>query len=171
MFEVFIPLLSTAFGAIGALFKAKEERAMKKLELEYQLKFREKDLEELKIEGEIRQKIVETETQAAMELSADRAMEASFTALAPVFKGAKEWWLKAVDAFTQLMRPAITIYLLVMTTYISSQVHTLVKGLTSIPTDDLVSLYKNIIMALISLTMTAVGWWFGSRPTSNRKFN
>jgi hypothetical protein len=142
MLEALIPLFSTIFGSVGAMMKGHQERKMKALELEYSIKHRERDLEELKIESERAQKIAATEAETAREVSTDKALQASYTAFAPMFKGAQEWWLKLVDAFTALMRPVITLYLLGVTTYMAYCVNEVVHGLTALQPNELVGLYK-----------------------------
>lgn len=166
MLELFIPLLSTVFGSVGALMKGKQERKTEELRLQYQLKNRDKDLEELKIENEHRLRVTETEGEIARDLSADQTLQASYTALKPAFLGTKNKWLMFVDGCTQMMRPVITLYLLAVTSYMAYCVDDVVNGFQSLDSIELVALYKNIIMSLISLTMTTVGWWFGSRPTT-----
>lgn len=169
MLEALIPLFSTIFGTVGALCKGHQERKLRTLELEYGLKNRDKDLEELKVENEHRQRIAQTEAETAREISVDKTLQASYTAIGPMFKDSQSPWLRAVDGFTALMRPMITLYLLVVTTYMASCVNEVVDGLNALQPTELVGLYKNIIMSLISLTMTTVGWWFGSRPTRTQK--
>jgi hypothetical protein len=69
-----------------------------------------------------------------------------------------------VDGIRGLMRPLITIFLLVMTALLASSVHDIVDGLDSLPQESLLKLYRDMIIQLLFLTSTAVTWWFGSRP-------
>lgn len=69
-----------------------------------------------------------------------------------------------VDGVRGLMRPTITVFLLVMNTILALKIHALVGGLQNLSETQVFELYQNIIMQLLFLTSTAVTWWFGSRP-------
>jgi hypothetical protein len=72
-----------------------------------------------------------------------------------------------VDALRSLMRPLITIYLLVIVTFIAYNLHKLLGGLETLEKASLFGLYTHIINQAVFLTVTAVLWWFGSRGTNN----
>jgi hypothetical protein len=69
-----------------------------------------------------------------------------------------------VDGVRGLMRPTITVFLLVKNTLLALKIHALVGGLQNLSETQLFELYQNIIMQLLFLTSTAVTWWFSSRP-------
>lgn len=69
-----------------------------------------------------------------------------------------------VDAVRGLMRPLITVYLMIMTSYIAYRVSTLVGGIEALPVTEIYDLYREIILQVLCLTSLAVAWWFGSRP-------
>lgn len=76
------------------------------------------------------------------------------------------------DAIKSAVRPVITGALLYMTWGILQELEGLTGGISSLPADRAVALYRDITLNIISLTATAVSWWFASRPTSiTRKGN
>lgn len=69
-----------------------------------------------------------------------------------------------VDIIRAVVRPLITVYMLVLVSYLTAGIAEAVGGLGSVPVDDLVVLYKQIITNLLMITTIAVTWWFGARP-------
>ncbi len=76
-----------------------------------------------------------------------------------------------VDGIRGLMRPLITVFLLVMCSILAFNIHDLVGGLESLTSNSVFQLYRDIIFQLLFLTSTAVTWWFGSRPSKQRRLN
>lgn len=152
-------------GAAGSWLSKWEERKLRKLEFEHELKMRAQSLEELRIEqshaidmiGHEIEK-VETEGQVATDIKEADAFVAS------VMANAKSTGIVFVDAIRGLMRPLITTYLLGLATYLAYNVAALVGGLEVLPMTELVELYKHIVMQLVFLTNVVISWWFGSRP-------
>lgn len=73
-----------------------------------------------------------------------------------------------VDSIRGLMRPVITLFLLIASTWILYLVWQMVGGLQALDQDELLALFKSQIDAMTFLTMTAVTWWFGSRPSAQK---
>lgn len=170
MFDAILGLASSSgLGAIvGSVFSwlgKKEARAEKAMELEYELKNRLQDLEELKLSqthevdmADKQMQIAETEGQIATDLKETDGWIES------IKSGMKATGIAWVDAVRALMRPVITVYLLGISTYVAISISVLVGGIGSLPEDELLEMYRQVIMSLIMLTTTAVTWWFGSRP-------
>ena len=72
---------------------------------------------------------------------------------------------KISDTIKAVARPAITGVLLYQTYLILTGLETLTGGLTSLDPNLTVDLYQSIVLNIISLTATAVSWWFGSRSS------
>jgi len=119
----------------------------------------DKGMESSQLEGQIAIDIAESEGAIAIQKVEAEAF-ASSVAIQLKMTG-----IKLVDGIRYLMRPVITVYLLTATTYFMFATHKTIDGLTSIPVDDLYSLYANMINQLLFLTITAVSWWFMSRGT------
>lgn len=84
---------------------------------------------------------------------------------AEAFTESQKTLSKFADAVKSLVRPVITGFLLWMVYGIFIQLETLTGGLGTLPADEIASLYRVIVLNIISLTATAVSWWFASRPT------
>lgn len=75
-----------------------------------------------------------------------------------------------VDATRGLIRPVLTLYLVILATFMFSWATDIANrsgtGITPAAAGDLV---KTIISTLLYLTTTCVVWWFGVRPTAQSK--
>ena len=84
-----------------------------------------------------------------------------------------EAFVKAQDApktgwaagLMSVVRVAVTTYLLIFMTYLAYQVSGLVGGLETLPMETLIDMYGQIIFSIIYLTITAITFWFGQRPS------
>jgi len=115
-------------------------------QLKYSVIMAEKKIEQAQAEGEIATDIAET----------GAFTESLKTQLKPI-------GIPFVDGFRAMMRPVITLYLLIIATYFAINIHRLVSGLETLPQTEIVSLYTTIISQLFFLTNLAISWWFGSR--------
>lgn len=66
-------------------------------------------------------------------------------------------------------RVVLVVYLTVLMTWLAMKVHNIVGGIESLPMDSLFILYSDIINSILYLSVTAVTWYFGQRPTSTFK--
>lgn len=69
-------------------------------------------------------------------------------------------------AIKSAVRPIITGALLYMTYGILVELEALTGGLDTFPPEQAAQMYRDIVLNIISLTATAVSWWFASRPSS-----
>lgn len=156
-------------GAIASIFKGAQERKQKEAEMSHEYRMTElslkdsaqqqaheigmadKGIERAQAEGAIESDIAETEVFGKS-----------------IVSGLKDTGIAFVDAIRGLMRPAITVYVLGVATYLAINVAVLVGGLESLDRDYVLQLYARIIDDLMFLTMLAVSWWFGSRPTRSK---
>lgn len=60
------------------------------------------------------------------------------------------------------LRPVMTIYLVVLTTYIYNDLQAML-GQQAIPVEEAIEIVRYIINAIVYLTMTVILWWFGTR--------
>lgn len=131
----------------------REKRAMRREEMEHERTLRKMDLEA----GD---KIAERDYRREVEVAAEETRQASYgfaNVTGPVWK--------AVSSIVSLMRPAITIYLLVAFSFLG---WTLLRG-APIPYVDTPKFVNEVVNGLVYLTVTAVTWWFGDRPPQARK--
>ena len=174
MLEIISGLLSSSgLGAIvgiaGSWLTKREERKSAQLKYDHDrhmanIRVKEFELEashELAIADKQIQRS-ETEGNIAIDLKETDAFTESLKSMS------KSTGIKFVDGIRGMMRPLITIYVLILSTIISMEIGTLIGGLDTIPQGKLISMYRYIIEQLIFLTTVAVTWWFGTRP-GNRK--
>jgi len=126
---------------------------------DHALALADKGMESSQLEGQIAVDIAKAEGAVSIDKIEAEAF-ASSVAIQTKMTG-----ILFVDGIRYLMRPVITVYLLIATTYFMYSTHDTVDGLASIPVDDLYTLYANMINQLLFLTITSVSWWFMSRGT------
>ncbi len=167
-------LSSSAFGAVigllGSWLTKREERKNHKIKSEYEFKMAElkKAETELKYRHELElaeKKIEGIKTQGTI----DKDLEELKAFKESVKTQSKNSKIKIVDAIRGLMRPTITLYLLVIGTIIAINLHHFAGGIeNSLSAPEVVIMYRETIAQIMFLLTTAITWWFGSRPSSSR---
>jgi hypothetical protein len=73
-----------------------------------------------------------------------------------------------VDFLKSLMRPGITIYMMVASTWVTWLSYSILDsaGIEKIKIEDALNIFNTVIMVIIYLTISCVTWWFGDRQTS-----
>jgi len=115
--------------------------------------------------------VAKTEANAKMEIAATEALAQSYQAdkAAYIPEGTKlgpfsTFMLVIVDFTRGLIRPALTIYLCILATFIYIQSKEMAQGMDVAKAGIIV---ETCINSLLYLTATSVTWWFGSRPKKN----
>jgi hypothetical protein len=144
MFETLATVLASSgagsiIGGIFGLLGRKEER--KAREADYKFK-----LESMRLGGDIA--IETTDAQAFLE--------------------SQKTISKFGGAVKSAVRPIITGFLLWQCYVILTSLESITGGLESLPADITLELYRDIVLNIISLTATAVNWWFAARGTSKK---
>jgi|SRR6056300_1576129 len=144
------------YRTIGQKLKYEEKMALiraKELQLEHThaVAMADKALETAEVEGAI---------------AADIAAMQAFTESQKVNQVLYGGW---IDKIRGLVRPFITGYLLLITTWITILLWNTIGGLESMPQEELTDLFRHLVHAAVFLTITAVTWWFGTRPSEWRK--
>ncbi|MDB2409409.1 hypothetical protein N9W57_02155 [Pseudomonadales bacterium] len=157
-------------GVLGSWLTKREERKNIQLQFERDIKLAEIRKEEAKIEAEHELAIANKQIERAEVEGSIAVGQAEVEAFTEGLKEQrKTYGIKAVDGIRGLMRPLITIYLLVIATLLTLKINQLVGGLDSIEMSHLKDIYDSVIDQMLFLTATAVTWWFGSRPSSQRR--
>jgi hypothetical protein len=166
-------LTSTGFGGIvgilGSWLTKREER--KNIELQYAHDFKMAELrrDEVKLEAEHELAMADKQMERAQMEGNIALGEAELSAFQEGLREQnKTYGIKVVDAVRGLMRPLITLYLLAIATMLTYKINELVGGISTLPLEELLKTYKNVIDQMLFLTATSVTWWFGSRPSSGR---
>ena len=159
--------LGAIIGTIGSYLGKIEERKAKAQEYGQELALREWDAKETALSQRHEMAIADKEIQRA-ETEGAIALDAREADgwVESIKQSGKQSGIVIVDAIRGLMRPVITVYLLVIASVIAYRISMLVGGLEALPMEEMVSLYRHVISQIIFLTATAVTWWFGSRPQS-----
>ncbi|MDG9670869.1 hypothetical protein ONV78_24230 [Hahella sp. CR1] len=161
--------LGALVGMFGSWLTKREERKDQQFRLTYELKMAtlRKQEAELQYNHELAladKQILRADTEGR--INRDIAETAAFK------DGLKEqsqtYGMWFVDAIRGLMRPLITVYLLVLATFVTLNISSHLGGVGALSPVELMILYKEAIAQMLFLTTTAVTWWFGSRPSSIR---
>jgi len=157
-------------GVVGSWLTKREERKNIQLQFERDVKLAEIRKDEAKIEADHELALADKQIERAQvegSVAIDQAEIEAFTD--GLKEQSKNYGIKVVDGIRGLMRPLITVYLLVIATLLTLKINQLVGGLDSLEMSELKGIYDNVINQMLFLTATAVTWWFGSRPSSQRR--
>lgn len=152
-------------GLLGTVFSGlimwKENADKRKHELE----MRRVDIEERKTEAEITLKQTNAETEAARFVGELNAFQASQRADKATYsiKDPSNPWLIAVDVVRGLIRPVLTIGLVIITTIITFDAIEAMGGYDQFLEVQGAQIVIDLVLALVYMTTTAVLWWFGTR--------
>jgi len=153
-------LFGTVLTKVGDYFQQKQN-------YQHELDLENSRRETMKLQSELG--IKELDAKAFGESQkADRATYTTGQKLAPWASGL----LAVVDFVRGMIRPSLTIYLIVLTTLIYFQIEAVLKaaGIASIQADLAADLVRKIILTILYLTVTCVTWWFGSRMKAKPPF-
>tara|TARA_R110002096_G_scaffold174100_1_gene349821 strand:+ start:695 stop:1219 length:525 start_codon:yes stop_codon:yes gene_type:complete len=161
--------LGAIVGLVGSYMAKREQRKLDEMNNVHDVRMAKIDMERDAAESaqalQMADKQIE-QSQAEAEIASEVSAGEAFTASQLMANQASgvTW----VDGLRSLMRPLITIYLLVIVTYITANLHTSLGGLDALAQADLFKLYTHIINQTVFLTVTAVLWWFGSRTPASK---
>jgi len=160
-----------ATGIIGSIVTNISDYFEQRRKNQHQLKLRELDIQEMEKEYEWRAKITEQKTETKVqEISYDHDSR-SYTSGMQLKSG----WLKAplvfVDFIRGMVRPALTIFLIVLVWMTFNKVQGVIDsaGMEALNPDKAMSIYAGVIDMILYLASTAVTWWFGTRPRSQQR--
>tara|TARA_R110000851_G_scaffold323223_1_gene489712 strand:- start:1708 stop:2199 length:492 start_codon:yes stop_codon:yes gene_type:complete len=150
------PILGSAIGFLGSWLKDREARKQQELSFKHQQTMAEitakNTREELSLKGDI-----------AETVSVGEAFESAQK------YGNQKSGSPILDGIRSLIRPVITVYLLVITSYFGYSIHQLLGGFDILSPTELLALYKEIIVSMLALTNMSVAFWFGSRANNRTK--
>ncbi|AUR96005.1 TMhelix containing protein [Vibrio phage 1.215.B._10N.222.54.F7] len=152
-------------GLIGTVFSGVmlwRENANKR---KHEIEMRRVDIEERKAEAELTMKQIEAETEATKISAELNAFNSSIQADRATYssRGSDSAVLLFVDAVRGLVRPVLTVALVIITSIVIFDVIEAAGGYDTVIQAQSAELYADLIHALIYMTTTAVLWWFGAR--------
>ena len=143
-------LLGGVFGWLGKReerenlkLKMEHERAMIEARTKSQVQIAQAQIEQAKVAGEL--------AVDQVEATAFAKSQQSISAFAEVLKS--------------LVRPVVLGLLLWQTYIIHQNIDKIVDGLTSLTESEVLGIYKMMVLSILSLTSTAVGWYFAQRTS------
>lgn len=163
--------LGALFGIVGGWLTRREERKTQQVKNKHEIDMRDRDIQEMEIQNNHELTLADKkmeQTRLEGDITEDIKNAEAFAV--SIANQAKATGIMIVDAIRGLMRPLITTYLLILTTFIAYKVGSKVGGLDAIPAAELFELYGYIIKQVVVLCSTAIFWYFASRPSrSDRK--
>ena len=196
MFETILGVLGSAaggsfIGMIGTAIKGFQEYKDRQTERRHELEMRRLDQEDMRLEAELAIKQTEAEYAGkahlatvegaiALDIAAAELQGKSYdndqatyskgvvNTLTGYFGNLMRALLVFVDVARGLMRPGITVYLIVIESLICYQLYQLLLKFNAPPAEETMKLFIVVVNSVVFLTATAVTWWFGSRPNQQR---
>jgi len=158
-------ILGTALTGILSYFKRKEENkltiALKKEERETMKLKSDLDLKKISLLSETKLAGIQEQQAAAIKKESyanDKATYASSRA-----RDSK--WLVFVDFLRGIIRPTLTIYLIILTTFVYMEASDIVSaiGYERFEAAKAIAIVEEITATILYLTTTCVSWYFGNR--------
>lgn len=159
----FLDILGSAgFGSVvGGIFgylSKREERENMKMKLDHELN------------------MIQARTDATIEVARMGIEEAKVAGSllvekieAKAFEASQKSTNKFSDGLKSLIRPIILGILMYQTYMILDSLETLTGGLTAFKPEEVLGLYRIVVLSVTGLTATAVGWYFAAR--SSKQFD
>ena len=134
---------------------------------------RKADAEIMAQEWAGRLKVAQTEGDAAKDVAESQAFAASMLKEPERYSNAssltsnQNWLLVLLDVFRGAIRPALTLYLCILTTAVWYQARA-VLGKEDLDGATALDVWKMVVGTILYLTTTCVLWWFGTRNKSEQ---
>lgn len=144
-------------GLIGGYLNRKIDIQLKKMDLEHELKMKDKDLEFMKAEYEQKTKIATIETEGATEVAGYNAMTASYSFAEPDAN-------TFVGKMSQAVRPLLTFLFFIFACYIYYTIAQKIS-ISVISGENLEKILITLIEWFLFQAGVCIGWWFANRPS------
>lgn len=161
-------LLQRGFDAFFQYVKAKQDLAMFQAKSAHELAMKDKDAAIMAQEWAGRTKVAETEGNTAKEVASTNAFAGTllreperFSSITALTVG-QNWLLVILDVVRGAIRPALTIYLCALTSYIWYQVSKEL-AMEDLDAAQVLSIWLEVVRTVLYLTTTVILWWFGTR--------
>ena len=160
-------LLGVVLQRVFDWLHVREQAKQKKLDQEFELEKRKIDVQIADKEWAGRMSVAATEAEAAKDVAASNAFAASLLKEPERYSSTKvtknqNWVLIALDFLRGIVRPALTVYLCALTTYIWWQVRQLIS-VEDLDVGEVLEVWKLVVNTILYLTTTCILWWFGTR--------
>lgn len=117
----------------------------------------------LQLEIDNRREVAKIQADGAVAVAQEDSFTASLSADSATYsRGTKNTLLIVVDAIRGIIRPTITIYFAILSTWIFIKVDS--KLLHVLTAQDFMRIYSDVIQIVLYIATSTVLWWFGTRP-------
>lgn len=147
-----LPVVGSAVGLLGNWLNKKQARTDRALEYEHELKMLELNN---RLASDQHERNLTLADRKIQEITTHGELE-GFVESQRVTDG----WMEKAKA---IVRPLLTLYLVMLTTYMAWSLNTLIADNQPALTDTGAT-YPHIVNTVLFLTTTAITWWFGARP-------
>lgn len=180
---MFLSILGSLFaggatGLLGVVFQRafdwlheREVLKQKQADQQFELEKRKIDIQVTQAEWAGRTRVAETEAGAAKDVAETQAFATSllkeperYSSVSSLTWG-QNWILVLLDFLRGVIRPALTVYLCALTTYVWWQVKQLIST-EDLDPDAVLEIWKMVVNTILYLTTTCILWWFGTRNKS-----
>ncbi len=142
------PIFSTLAGLLGSYLTRVEERKANRDKYEFELKAKKLDSD-----------IALAQADKAIEQQDLKDRGEAFTET----QKASNW----MDIGRSIMRPFITVYLLIFCSWLTYMCYELTGGLQNMDKEFIQSMFEFAVTSALNLNVFAITWWFGSRPSGS----
>lgn len=149
-------------GLIGTVISGGMKFFENKQKHSYELAIMEVEIKQMRVEAEIAKDIAELDMESKDRTAAWAALESSYKESTSRMSTGESQWLVLVDVVRGLMRPVITLGLLILMAVIYFTVAQEMAGPNGIPVQ------VTIIQTVLYVGTTAVLWWFGTRHLARK---
>lgn len=161
--------LGAIVGLVGSWVTKREERKNTEMKYQNDQEMAKHAATELTAENEHELAMVDANIERAQVEGGIAIGSAEMKAFKEGLKEQRMKYGGFVDSVRGMMRPAITIYLLILATFVTWQIGKFTGGLEALDQTVMSALYADTIGQIFFLVTTSVTWWFGSRPAGVRK--
>jgi len=146
-----------ATGLIGSVLSGAVKFFTDRQNQAHELAKMDMELKHMDKEAEIAKSIQELKLEGEESANAWKGLEASYQEAARRWSSGDSGWIVAVDVVRGMMRPFLTLFLVVLTTAIF---FTLAGEGTSV--------HNQIVATILYLTSLALSWWFADRQITKK---
>lgn len=161
-------LLGMGLQRVFDWLNTREQAKLQKLKFDHELAMRDKDAAIMREEWQGKLRVATQEGETAREVADSKSFETTMLreperySYAPTLTKAQQWILVLLDFFRGVVRPLLTVYLCLLTTYIWWQVRQLI-AVEELDVSNVVAVWLIVVKTILYLTTTVVLWWFGTR--------
>lgn len=164
-------LVGTALSSVYEYKTRKLDIELAKTKLQNEIELKKVDLELLKAESEAKIEIASVTAAGAVEVEDSKAFRAAIESEPKKYAEgplthAQNWLMVALDFLRGVIRPSLTLYLVIITTIMYFNMKTAADSLLP---PDAVGIINRIVDMVLFLTSTVVTWWFGTRTKDKKK--